>query len=58
MLKERFCWNCGVSMGFLEDRYYDRYDTCGARECDREARDQWEWERDERHREIDDDYRW
>lgn len=22
--KERFCWVCGASMGFIEARHYDR----------------------------------
>jgi len=37
--RERFCWVCGDSMGPIEDRYFDRLDTCGKRDCEREARD-------------------
>jgi hypothetical protein len=51
--KERFCWVCGASMGFIEDRYYDRRDTCESRECNREARDSHEEEREEAHRRVD-----
>lgn len=58
MLKERFCWNCGASLGQIEDRHYDRFDVCGERACNRAQRDYFEEEREERHRRIDDDYRW
>lgn len=53
--KERFCWVCGESMGFVENRYYDRRDTCGARECNREARDAEAVERREAHEQLDRD---
>ena len=56
--RERFCWNCGDSMGFIENRYYDRSDTCGKRECDRAARDQAAAERDEAHKQLDCDMGW
>lgn len=56
--KERFCWNCGDSMGVIEDKYYDRSDTCGKRECEREARDQARAERDEAHEKLDRDMGW
>lgn len=54
--KMRFCWNCGEPMGFIENRFYDRMDTCGARECERAARDAFEEEREEAHRAVDDYY--
>ena len=44
--KVRHCWNCGANMGFIENRWYDSRDTCGSPECEREARDAWEAERD------------
>lgn len=50
--KERFCWVCGVSMGFIENRYYDRMDSCGATECAREERDAHAEEREEAHRDL------
>lgn len=56
--KERFCWNCGASMGVIENRYYDSGDTCGATECDREARYQAEAERAEAHEQLDRDMGW
>lgn len=56
--KVRHCWNCGADMGFIEDRYFDRMDTCGARECEREARDQFAAERDEAHQRLDEDMGW
>lgn len=56
--KVRHCPNCGADMGFIENRYYDRRDTCGARECEREARDAAEAERDEAHERLDRDMGW
>lgn len=56
--RERFCFNCGASMGVIEDRYYDRRDTCGSRECEREARDEAAAERDEAHERLDRDMGW
>lgn len=51
--KHRHCWNCGADMGFIENRFYDRIDTCGSRECEREARHAFEEERDAAHEAID-----
>jgi len=45
-------------MGVIEDKYYDRSDTCGKRECEREARDQARAERDEAHEKLDRDMGW
>jgi hypothetical protein len=56
--KERHCWNCGESMGFVEDRHWSRADTCGKRECDREAREQDRHEREEAHERLDRDMGW
>lgn len=56
--KERFCWNCGESMGFIESRYYDSRDTCESNECLREARDSAAAERDEAHEQLDRDRGW
>jgi hypothetical protein len=53
--KERFCWNCGQSMGWIANYAYERTDTCGARECEREARDQEQAERDDAHDQLDRD---
>lgn len=52
--KVRHCWNCGADMGFIENRFYDRRDTCGQIECERAARDAYADERDEAHRAVDD----
>ena len=54
--KVRYCWNCGEDMGFIENRYYDRMDTCGKRECEREARNAFEEERQRLHDAVDDYY--
>jgi len=53
--RERFCPNCGESMGF--PAYVERFETCGKRECERAARDAYQEERDERaYRAMQDDY--
>jgi hypothetical protein len=36
--KQRHCWNCGADMGFVENRFWDRLDVCGAQECSRASR--------------------
>ncbi len=58
--KIRHCWICGADMGFVANRHYDRRDTCGALECDRETRDAYEAERQEAHDAVDNDFnnRW
>ena len=52
--KERFCCYCGASLGRYKD--YDRYDTCGEIECNREARGAIEQEMDERIDRVREDY--
>lgn len=52
--RERHCWNCGKSMGFVENRFYDSRDTCGSLECDRAARDAIKDERQDAHDQVDD----
>lgn len=56
--RERFCWNCGASMGVFKDKDYRRSDTCGRSECEREAHYEVEAERAEAHRRLDDDNGW
>jgi hypothetical protein len=56
--KLRHCWNCGASMGLIEDRHYDRRDTCGQNACEREARDERAAERSEAHEQLDRDRGW
>lgn len=51
--KERFCWNCGASMGLIENKHYDSRDTCGKTECERESQYQCEIERAEAHERLD-----
>lgn len=53
--KERFCWHCGTSMGFIENRYYDRTDVCGSSECNRALQDAYAEERAEAHEQLDRD---
>lgn len=51
----RTCFNCGEQIG--ESEYYDRFDTCGARECDREAQRAFrEMEEDRAERAREDNY--
>ncbi len=49
--KERFCPNCGDSMGVLD--YIERFDTCGKPECEAEGRLEMQAEREDLHRELD-----
>ena len=56
--KQRYCWVCGEDMGFVEDQYYDRRDTCGKHACEREAREAACEEREEAHRDLDDRMGW
>ena len=56
--KIRHCPYCGADMGFIEDRYYDGRDPCGARECNRMARDDAQAEREEAHERLDRDMGW
>jgi hypothetical protein len=53
--RERFCACCGESLGRIADRYYDRSDTCGRPDCDREARDMDRAEREDMHERLDRD---
>ena len=54
--KERFCPNCGESLGVYPN--WDRYDTCGARECEREMREEIRYEREEAHDRLDQEMGW
>jgi len=56
--KVRSCWVCGADMGFIENRHYDRLDTCESTSCLREARDAAHAERDEAHDQLDRDRGW
>jgi uncharacterized protein (DUF2249 family) len=54
--KERFCYNCGESMGVYAD--HDPHDTCGKLECNRAVRDDLQAERDEAHEQLYRDMGW
>lgn len=56
--KDRYCFNCGTSIGFIEDRFYDKRDTCGARQCERESRDDEAAEYADAHEQLDRDMGW
>jgi DNA-directed RNA polymerase subunit N (RpoN/RPB10) len=54
--KMRRCFNCGRDIGVYAD--YDRRDTCGSQECERQARHDEQSERDEAHEQLDRDMGW
>ena len=54
----RYCWFCGAPLGVIEDRHYDRNDTCGKAECEREMRHAAQDERAEAHERLDHDRGW
>ena len=56
--KERFCCQCGASLGIIESRYYERSDTCGSVQCERDSRDNAYAERERAHQELDDNMGW
>lgn len=58
MTKMRHCWYCGAELGVIADRHYNRNDTCGKRECEREAQAMLREEREEAHRRLDEDLVW
>jgi hypothetical protein len=57
-VKERFCAQCGESLGFIENRHYESGDTCGKLQCQRDARDAASAEREDAHRELDERMGW
>ena len=56
-LTHAHCYYCGADIG-LKDRFSDRFDTCGDRECERAARDDAFAERDEAHKQLDRNMGW
>lgn len=50
------CFNCGAELP--PSRFHDQFDTCGERECDREARNAMQAEREEAHEQLDRDMGW
>lgn len=55
-IKMRHCFNCGKEIG--ADAFYEPLDTCGARECEREAQDARAMERQDAHDRLDQDRGW
>lgn len=55
-MKMRHCFNCGEELGVSAD--HDPLDTCGKKECEREARDQMQAEREEAHARLDRNMGW
>jgi len=56
--KERFCWNCGASLGVLTRAEWEPRDDCGQMDCVRASQDAARAERDEAHEQIDRDLGW
>lgn len=52
--KMHHCFNCGKELGVYAD--YDPLDTCGANECNREARNAIEDARQAAHDRVDNDF--
>lgn len=55
--KMQHCWNCGKELGIYVAYYGDR-DTCGDKECSREARIDEQAEREQEHEQLDRDRGW
>jgi hypothetical protein len=56
-VRRHTCWVCGADLGEW-DKYSSIHDTCGARDCEREARDAAAQERQEAHDKLDRDRGW
>jgi hypothetical protein len=54
--KLRHCFYCGVQAGF--HAYWDLMDTCGKRECERQAQYERQAQRDAEHEQLDRDMGW
>jgi hypothetical protein len=54
--KMRHCFNCGAELCIYAD--HEPLDTCGKLECERAARECIAEEREEAHRQLDDDMGW
>lgn len=54
----RHCCVCGDELGVIEDKHYDRNDTCGKQACEREMRDAEAAERFDAHERLDRDMGW
>lgn len=52
--RRHHCFNCGEDIG-PKDAWSEQLDTCGAAECNREARNAFMQERDEAHERLDRD---
>ena len=52
----RHCYYCGEPLGRYRD--YDRLDTCGKSECERDVRETAQAERFEAHEQLDRDMGW
>lgn len=58
MIKMRHCCYCGEELGLIASKDYDRTDTCGKWECEREVRDMLAEERERAHEQLDRDMGW
>lgn len=56
--RRHHCYVCGEDMGVYDRRFCDPRDTCGKVECNREAINDERAEREEAHRQLDEDRGW
>lgn len=56
--RRHHCAYCGQDLGIWDARYCDRNDTCGEPECNRNAREEAQAEREEAHDRLDRDMGW
>lgn len=56
MAKMRHCFYCGEAIGEYVD--HDPLDTCGKQECEREARNEREQQRQDAHDRLDRENGW
>ena len=54
-----YCFNCGKEIGLFQGKQRQRdLDTCGERECNREAQNTFAEERERAHQDLDDMNGW
>ena len=58
MAKVKHCESCGADLFTPQTRFYGEMVTCGSSECEREARDSEQQQREEAHEQLDRDLGW
>lgn len=54
----RHCAQCGAELGVIDRRYWMPGDTCGARDCERGAREDEYAQREQGHEDLDNANGW